>query len=213
MTLGGFGKHGKRSSIVDFSLTEELMLPRPDQKTIDTINHAANLLSGAARRAFQAQTVLDHCNGNLRHAKTLFGWRLETLRRALLEKEKGEPIPDQAGRGRKKLTEHLPTLQADIRELVDPNSCTHPTFENTFRYTRMTAQAVLDALIQQKYYDKGSLPKLSTMRELLGKMGYRLRRVQKTKPQKKFPKPTRSSPTSSSPTSGAKKTRKSCEYR
>ena len=189
------------------------MLPRLDQKIINTINHAASLLSGAARRAFQAQVVLDYCNGSLSHAKTLFGWHLKTLRRALLEREKGEPIPDRAGRGRKKLTERLPMLQADIRELVDPNTCTHPTFKNTFRYTRMTAQAVLDALVQKKGYDKDSLPKLSTMRKLLGEMGYRLRRVRKTKPKKKFAKQTRSSPTSPPPMNGAKKTRKSCEYR
>jgi hypothetical protein len=189
------------------------MLPRPDQKTIDTIKHAANLLSGAARRAFQAQAVLDHCNGNLSHAKTLFGWHQETVRRALLEKEKGEPIADQAGRGRKKLSEHLPSLQTDIRALVDPNSCTHPTFDNTFRYTRMTAKAVLEALVREKGYKQKELPALSTMRELLGKMGYRLRRVQKTRPQKKFPKPTRSSRTSKPPISGATGTRKPCVYR
>ena len=172
-------------------MTYEFMLPRPDQKTIDTIKHAANLLSGATRRAFQAQTVLDHCNGNLSFAKTLFGWHPEPLRRALLERKNGVPIPDQPGRGRKKLSEHLPSLQTDIRELVDPNTQTHPTFENTFRYTRMTAKAVLEALVQSKGYTKEELPALSTMRELLGKMGYRLRRVQKTKPKKRFPKRTR----------------------
>ena len=182
------------------------MLPRPDPKTIDTIKHAASILSGAARRAFQAQAVLDHCNGNLSQAKTLFGWHQETIRRALLERENGQPIPGQTGRGRKKLTEYLPTLQAAIREIVDPNSCAHPTFENTFRYTRMTVQAVLDALVKQKGYEIDSLPKLSTMREMLGKMGYRLRRVQKTKPQKKFPKQTRSSPTSPSPINEVRKT-------
>jgi hypothetical protein len=69
------------------------MLPRPDPKTIETIKHAVNLLSGAARRAFQAHTVITHCNGNLRHAKTLFGWHRETLQRALLEQEIGKPIP------------------------------------------------------------------------------------------------------------------------
>ena len=164
------------------------MLSKPDQKTIDTIQHAASLLSGAERRAFQAQAVLDHCHGNLSQAKTLFGWHQETVRRGLFERKQGKAIPDQPGRGRKKMTEHLPSLQADIHELVDPNTCTHPTFENTFRYTRMTAQAVIKALISEKGYTKEELPALSTMRELLGKMGYRLRRVQKTKPQKKFPK-------------------------
>jgi len=187
---------------------EEFMLSKPDQKTIDTIKHAASLLAGAERRAFQAQAVLDHCNGNLSQAKTLFGWHQETVQRGLLERKKGKAIPDRRGRGRKKITEYLPSLQVDIRELVNPNSCTHPTFDNTFRYTRMTAQAVLDALVRQKGYDLASLPKLSTMREMLGKMGYRLRRVQKTKPQKKFPKQTPSSPTSLPLTSEVTKTRK-----
>jgi hypothetical protein len=52
----------------------------------------------------------------------------------------------------------------------------------------MTAKAVLEALVQLKGYTKEVLPALSTLRELLGKMGYRLRRVQKTKPKKRFPK-------------------------
>jgi len=126
------------------------MLPRPDQKTINTIKPATSLLSGASRRAFQAQTVIKHCNGNLRHAKTLFGWHRATLLRALHEKEIGQPVPDKKGRGRKSGTEHLPSLEADIRSLVDPNTQTHPTFENTFRYTRMIAQAVLEALVREK---------------------------------------------------------------
>ena len=139
------------------------MLPRPDQKTIDTIKHAANLLSGAKRRAFQAQTVLDHCNGNLSHAKTLFGWHQETVRRGLLERENGQPIPDRPGRGRKKTTERLPTLEDDIRQLVDPNTCTHPTFDNTFRYTRMTAKSVIESLVHEKSYQKEELPAESTI--------------------------------------------------
>ncbi len=160
------------------------MLPRPDQKTIDTIKHAASLLSGAARRAFQAQATLDHCNGNFSHAKTLFGWHQETLSRAFLEREQGEAISDKPGRGRPKYTDMLPTLEIDIRSLVDPNTCTHPTFKTTFRYTRMTAKAVLESLVKEKQYKKEELPAESTMRELLGKRGYRLRRVQKTKVQK-----------------------------
>ncbi len=130
------------------------MLPRPDQKPIDTIKHAASLLSGAARRAFQAQATLDHCNGNFSHAKTLFGWHQETLSRAFLEREQGEAISDKPGRGRPKYTDMLPTLEIDIRSLVDPNTCTHPTFKTTFRYTRMTAKAVLESLVKEKQYKK-----------------------------------------------------------
>jgi len=48
----------------------------------------------------------------------------------------------------------------------------------------MTAKAVIEVLVWEKGYTKQELPAESTMRALLGKMGYRLRRVQKTKPQK-----------------------------
>jgi hypothetical protein len=168
-----------------YQVMEENMLDRPDAKTIDTIKDATLKLKGALRRAFQAQVVEDHCNGNLRHGTTIFGWSQPTLQRAFAERATGVVIADQPRKGRTTFCEKLSNLQGDIRSLVDPNTQTHPTFENTFRYTRMTAKAVLEALVREKGYKKVDLPALSTVRELLGKMGYRLRRVQKTKPQKK----------------------------
>jgi hypothetical protein len=170
------------------------MKTRPDATTIETIRNAAKKLTGATRREFQAAVTLDHCHGSPRFARELFGWNPNSIRKGLAEKEKNCIIPDRPRKGRTTFSEKLPNLQTDIRSLVDPNSQTHPTFENTFRYTRMTAKAVLEALIREKGYPKEELPALSTMRELLGKMGYRLRRVQKTKPQKKFPKRMRFSP-------------------
>ena len=95
-------------------------------------------------------------------------------------KDTGEIIADAPRSGRKSYSTKLPNLQDDIRSLVDPNTCTHPTFDNTFRYTRMTGKAVLEALVREKGYKKSELPSESTMRALLNKMGYRLRRVQKT---------------------------------
>jgi hypothetical protein len=164
------------------------MLSRPDPTIIATIKHAGRLLTGYARRAFQAQVVLDHCNGNTHHAKLFFGWSEPALRKGLHERETGKIIVDAPRSGRKSYSIKLPHLQDDIRSLVDPNTCTHPTFKNTFRYTRMTAKAILEALVRDKGYKKSELPAESTMRELLNKMGYRLRRVQKTKPKKRFPK-------------------------
>jgi hypothetical protein len=76
----------------------------------------------------------------------------------------------------------------------------------------MTAQAVINALVREKGYAKKVLPAESTMRALLNKMGYRLRRVQKTKPQKKFPRRMPSLPTSTPLMNGAKTTRKSFAY-
>jgi hypothetical protein len=184
------------------------MLSRPDQKTIETIKNAARQMNRVERRRFQAQVVLDHCNGNTSQAKYLFGWDQRTTRKALLEMKKGKTFSDRQRSGRKSFAEKLPNLLKDIRSLVDPNSQTHPTFKTKFRYTRMTAKAVLEALVREKGYKKADLPALSTMRELLGKMNYRLRRVQKTKPQKKFLKRMPSSPMSKPPTSGVVEVRK-----
>ena len=171
------------------------MKTRPDATTIATIKLAAKRLTGAARREFQATVTLDHCHSSPRFARTLFGWKPESILKGLAELEGNVIIADRPRTGRRKYTEILPNLESDIRSLVDPNTQTHPTFENTFRYTRMTAQAVLEALVREKGYREKELPALSTMRELLGKMGYRLRRVQKTKPKKRFPKQKQSLPT------------------
>ena len=189
------------------------MKARPDEKTINTLKMAAKKLTGAVRREFQANVTLDHCHGSPRFARELFGWNPDSIRKGLAEKEMHCMIVDRERTGRPKYTSTLADLQTDIRSLVDPNSQTHPTFDNTFRYTRMTAKAVIEALVRKKGYTKEELPALSTMRELLGKMGYRLRRVQKTKPQKKFPKRTRSLQTSRLRTNEATKTIKHCESR
>jgi hypothetical protein len=171
------------------------MKTRPDETTIDTIKFAAKQLTGSARRAFQAVVTFDHCHGSPRFARTLFGWDPQSIQKGISEMNTHRLIADSPRTGRPKYTAILPNLESDIRSLVDPNTQTHPTFENTFRYTRMTAKAVLEALVREKGYKKENLPALSTMRELLGKMGYRLRRVQKTKPKKRFPKQKQSLPT------------------
>ena len=171
------------------------MRTRPDATTIDTIKLAAKRLTGAARREFQAAVTFDHCHGSPRFARTLFGWDPKSILKGISEMNNNCIIANPPRTGRRRYTEILPNLEGDIRSLVDPNTQTHPTFENTFRYTRMTAKAVLKALVREKGYKKKELPALSTMRELLGKMGYRLRRVQKTKPKKRFPKQKQSLPT------------------
>ena len=130
------------------------MKARPDEKAIQTIKDAARKLTGSVRREFQATVTLDHCHGSPRFASELFGWNPCTIRKGLAEREMNCIIVDRKRTGRRKYIEKLVDLQTDIRSLVDPNSRTHPTFENTFRYTRMTAKAVLEALVQEKGYKK-----------------------------------------------------------
>ena len=49
----------------------------------------------------------------------------------------------------------------------------------------MSAREVLEALKSQKGYTEDRLPKERTMRDILNRMGYRIRRIQKAKPLKK----------------------------
>ena len=155
---------------------------------VQTICSAASKLTGASRRVFQAEVTRDYCQGSPRIAERTFGWSRLSVQKGLTEQRTGKIIVDQERSGRPTYSRQLSQLQDDIRSLVNPTTCTHPTFDNTFRYTRMTAKAVIEALIKEKSYKKEELPAESTMRRLLGKMGYRLRRVQKTSPQKKFQK-------------------------
>jgi hypothetical protein len=192
--------------------TDEMMSARLDEILVETLRRASRKLTGATRRAFQAEVARDYCKGSARLAERTFGWSRTAVQKGLTEQETGTIIADKERSGRPTYSQQLPHLQNDIRSFVDPHSQTHPTFENTFRYTRMTALAVINALVREKGYAKKTLPAESTMRALLNKMNYRLRRVQKTKPQKKFPRRMPSSPMSTPLTSGAKTTRKSCVF-
>jgi len=78
-------------------------------------------------------------------------------------------------------------LEADIRALADPESQADPKFQSPFLYTRMTAKAMRQALIDQKGWTDEELPHVNTLGEILNRLGYKLRRVQKTKPLKKVP--------------------------
>ena len=53
------------------------------------------------------------------------------------------------------------------------------------KHTRLTAKAALEALRVQEY-SEDQLPSPSTMAAVLNRMGFRLRKVVKAKPQKKI---------------------------
>jgi hypothetical protein len=55
-------------------------------------------------------------------------------------------VVDHQRSGRTSFSEKLPNLQNAMCSLVDPNTCTHQTYQKTFRDTRMTAKAVIEAL-------------------------------------------------------------------
>lgn len=153
---------------------------------VKTIKAAAKKMAGANRRAFEAQAALDYLGGDSRLAETVFGWSRKTVSKGLEELRTGVVIPDLPRNAVRKTEEKNPQLARDIRDLVEPYSQADPKFQTTFAYTRMTARAVRQALIEQKGHRQEVLPSEGTLGVMLRRMGYRLQRVQKTKPLKRI---------------------------
>jgi DDE family transposase len=72
-----------------------------------------------------------------------------------------------------------------LSRLAEAHAQQDPTFRTTLAYTRLTAQAALEAL-RAHGYGTDQLPSPSTMAEVLNRMGFRLRKVVKATPQKKI---------------------------
>jgi Rhodopirellula transposase DDE domain len=178
------------------------------EDVIHTIPSAARLLSGHKRRQFQAEIATKYCQGSARQAESTFGWGRAAVDTGLHEWRTGIRCLDASElRGRKKSEERCPQREAHIHRLVDPEAQADPKSQTTLAYTRITAKAVRDAL-QAVPELQGSVPCRQTVGEVLNRLGYRLRRVLKTRPEKKFPKPRRSFKTSQTPGSRQRTTRK-----
>ena len=147
-------------------------------------------LKGAARRRFMAQTVLELGYGGQSLAAQELGWNRTTIRKGIKELKSGITCVDNnSAKGRKKAEEHLPNLLEDIKNLVDSQSQTDPTFKSQRLYTRGGAAQVRKQLIEKFGYSDQDLPTEETIRVKLNNLGYRLKRVAKVLPQKKFQKP------------------------
>ncbi len=143
-------------------------------------------LRGSDRRLFMARVVKSLGPGGQRRAARELGWDRETIRKGLHELESGYICLDgYAGRGRKRAEERLPHLWEDITAIVGGHSQADPCLESHRLYTRLSAAEVRQQLMVQKGYTDAELPCQETIRVKLNALGYRLRRVQKSVPQKK----------------------------
>lgn len=150
-----------------------------------TYIETAQALKGSDRRVFMAGIVKSLGRGGQRQAERELGWCRATIRKGLRELESGQRLVDNyRARGRKKVEAKLPNLLDDISALVDGHSQTDPTFQSARLYTRLSAAEVRRQLIQSKGYTDEELPTEETIRVKLNQLGYKLRAVQKSRPQK-----------------------------
>jgi len=145
----------------------------------------ARRLTGFQRRLFQAEVTTQLCDGSARLAERRFGWGRETVEKGLHESQQEvRCLENFAARGRQRSEDKDPQLAADIRAIVEPHTQADPELKSSRRYTNMSAEDVRDALIA-KGRPKEELPCERTLRDILNRMNYRLKRIQKGKPLKK----------------------------
>ena len=149
------------------------------------LRSGARRLTGYQRRLFQAEVTSELCGGSARLAERRFGWGRDTVEKGLHESHQGvRCLENFAARGRRRSEDKDPQLAADIRAIVDPHTYADPELRSSRRYTNLSAAEVRDALVK-KGYPKAELPSERTMRDILNRMNYRLKRIQKGKPLKK----------------------------
>lgn len=145
----------------------------------------ARRLTGFQRRLFMAEVATELCEGSARQAERRFGWGRETVLKGLNESRRGMRCRENfVARGRLRSEEKDPQLAADIRAIVEPHTYADPQLKSSRWYTNLSAAEVREALLA-KGHSLEELPSERTLRDILNRMNYRLKRIQKGKPLKK----------------------------
>ena len=162
-----------------------LQSPTPEQRA--DIRLAASKMTGATRRSFEAEMTLKYCGGDARQAERMFGWGRHTVELGLAERRTGILClgAQSAFSGCQRWEDAHPRVAEALCQLAESHAQQDPTFRTSLAYTRLTAQAALEELRAQGY-DAAQLPAPSTMAQVLNRLGFRLRKVVKAKPQKKI---------------------------
>lgn len=147
---------------------------------------ASKGLKGSQRRMFLAKVCQSLCEGSSRKTEARFGWGRETVAKGLeeLAGNKPEPVGDSLRRGRLPSEEKNPRLKIDIRLIVEPRTHSDPELKSARQYANLSAAEVREALLE-KGYEGAELPSERTIRDILNRMNYRLKRIQKGRPMKK----------------------------
>jgi hypothetical protein len=167
----------------------------------ETIQSAGRKLTGFLRRQFQAEVAGQYCQGSARQAEQLFGWGRDAVETGLNELRTGIRCLDNfSARGRHKTEQLDPSLVGRIHAIVEPASQADPKFQTPLAFTRVTAKAVREQLLAEaaatpQTATPTQVPAERTLYDILNRLGFCLRRVRKTKPQKKSPRLTPSSTT------------------
>lgn len=148
---------------------------------------AARELRGSQRRMFLAKVCDVLCDGSVRKTEERFGWGRETVKKGIQERQVNGDVshptkPERRGRPRSE--DKNPQLKIDIAAIVEPHTHSDPELKTDRQYTNYSAEEIRTDLLGMGYTAE-SLPSERTIRDILNRMNYRLKRIQKGKPLKK----------------------------
>ena len=111
------------------------------------------------------------------HPRRRFGWGRETVAKGAHERRTGvRCLNDVRGHGRRRAEDVNPKLAQDVRAFVEPRCYADPALRSSRVYGTASAGEVLAAMRAKGHAD-AELPAERTMRDVLNRMGYTLRRV------------------------------------
>ena len=167
-------------------MSQTINHPNPlNESQIEDLRLATAHMSGAKRRAFQAEITLKYCNGSARLAESQFGWSRRAVSIGLAEKRTGVTCQGMQSvkSGNKRWEVREPVAANALKQLAEAHAQQEPSFTSSIAFTRLTAAEAIAQLKAQGFSDE-QLPAASTMAVVLNRLGYRLRKVVKVKPKK-----------------------------
>lgn len=154
---------------------------------MEDLRLAASKLKGVERRAFMAEITLKYCEGRARLAEGVFGWGRETVEVGLAEKRTGIIClgAQSACCGGQRWEVQHPEAAAALCRIAEAHAQQDPSFRTPMAFTRLTAAGACEAL-RAEGFSEAQVPTPGAMARILNRLGYRLRKVVKAKPQKKI---------------------------
>jgi len=156
-----------------------------NENMISLLQRIVKLVPWPERRRAKSDIVETLLDGQVRAGEDLFGWSRQSISIGMEERQSGLAPADNIEKRRKRTTEEkLPNITQDIHKLFDAKSQADCRLGTTLRYLNASAANVRSALLANGYAEE-ELPTVRTISNLLDRMEFRLRSVQKAKPQKK----------------------------
>ena len=170
------GKRMKTSTLEKNHISKDLIV---------LIERLVGRIEWPEKRQAMAEVALSVLGGSGRLAEVVFGWGRSTVDLGLHELKSGVVcINDLSLRRKPKAEEKHPNLLADIHRIMDPQSQAQSHLKTALAYTKVTAKSVHATLLENGWAAT-DLPTVRTISNILNRLNYRLRRVEKSQVQKK----------------------------